>query len=202
MSTAPDYAQITALILAGGQGRRMGGADKGLLPLAGRPLIAHVLDRLTDFDHVVISANRNLEAYAAFGRPVLRDGLAGHPGPLAGILAALEIIETPWLLTVPVDAPRLPGCYAGRMWEAIPEPSGQAAVASDGERIQPVFSLLAKGLADDLRRYLGAGERRASAWLRRIGAHEADFPDHPRMFLNLNTPEALAALEREWEMRT
>ena len=202
MSTAPDFAQITALVLAGGQGLRMGGADKGLLPLAGRPLIAHVLDRLTAFDHVVISANRNLEAYAAFGWPVLRDGLAGHPGPLAGILAALEAIETPWLLTVPVDAPNLPGCYAERMQAAIPDSVGQAVVASDGERIQPVFSLLAKDLADDLRRYLEAGGRRASAWLQRIGAHEVDFPDHPQMFLNLNTPGALAALEREWELRT
>ena len=113
--------QITGLILAGGQARRMGGQDKGLIPLAGRPLIAWVIAALTpQVGRILISANRNQAAYAAFGHPVIGDEavgaeLAGFQGPLAGIAAAMTRMETPWLLTLPCDAPLAPADLAPRL---------------------------------------------------------------------------------------
>ena len=109
-------SEITALVLAGGRGSRMGGVDKGLQGFRGLPLALHALQRLQpQVGRVMISANRNLPAYEAFGVPVWPDGLADHAGPLAGFLTALEHCTTPWLLTVPCDSPRFPADLAARL---------------------------------------------------------------------------------------
>lgn len=98
--------RVAAVILAGGQGRRMGGADKGLLDYRGRPLVEWVLDALApQVAEILISANRNLDRYARYGRRVLPDALPDFPGPLAGVLAALDAVDTEWLLAVPCDTP-------------------------------------------------------------------------------------------------
>lgn len=198
--------QITGLILAGGRARRMGGQDKGLIPLAGRPLIAWVIAALQpQVGRILISANRNQAAYAAFGHPVIGDeavgeALAGFQGPLAGIAAALSVAETPWLLTLPCDAPLPPVDLAARLAAALvhggsARATSDLAVAWDGARIQPVHALLSRSLLPDLLTFLAAGERRLETWQARHHPAIADFSDCPQAFLNLNAPEDIQRLE-------
>lgn len=188
---------ITGVILAGGRGRRFGGADKGLLPLHGRPLIEHVIAALRpQVAELLISANRNLERYAAYGCRVLPDTLADHPGPLAGMLSALRAAATPYVLSAPCDVPAPPADLAARLGAALVQAQSQAAVAVCGGQVQPVFALLHRALADDLQEYLAGGGREAGAWLRRQHAANADFSDRPQAFENVNTPEDLRRLDR------
>ncbi len=190
---------ITGLILAGGRGRRMGGQDKGLLQLASRPLVRHVFERLApQVTKVIISANRNRNAYRALGCPVLADSLPGHPGPLAGMLAALEHIDTDWLLTVPVDCPRLPADLAARLLAAVKANHARAAVASVAGHREPAFNLVHRDRLPLLAEALAAGERRLGAWLAQQGAVAVDFPDRAAAFDNLNTPDDLQRLEKRF----
>mgnify|MGYP001172838676 FL=1 len=190
----------TGVLLAGGRAERMGGRDKGLLPLAGEPLIAHGIRRLKpQVAELLISANRHGETYQRFGCRVVGDGADERfRGPLAGMLAALRVATTPWVLTAPCDSPLLPPDYAARMLAAL---AGTRAVASvvDGEGgWQPVFALLSVELRDDLAAWLAAGEGGVERWLRRHRPARVEFPDRPGLFRNVNTPEELARLEAEW----
>jgi molybdopterin-guanine dinucleotide biosynthesis protein A len=191
---------VTGVILAGGRAERMGGRDKGLLTLAGEPLIAHGIRRLRpQVKELLISANRNLEEYREFGCPVIRDAEAERfRGPLAGMLAALRAAATPYVLTAPCDAPLPPPDYARRMLAALDRDGAPAAVAWAEEGWQPVFALLPVELADDLAAWLAAGEGGAGRWLRRSRPARVDFPDCPGLFRNVNTPEELARLEADW----
>ena len=178
----------------------MGGADKGLLPLAGRPLAAWVLDRLApQVDRLLVNANRNAAHYARLGHPVLADGLPPGTGPLAGVLAGLEAAPG-LLLTAPCDAPLLPRDLAARLGAALAaHPRALAAVAHDGRRLQGLFALYRTGAAAALAGFLAAGGRRVEDWLEAAGAVAVDFRHAPRAFTNLNDPEALAALAAHWE---
>lgn len=184
---------ITAVILAGGRGSRMGGADKGLLRFQDRPLVEHARDALApQVERILVSANRNVEQYGALGCEVVQDEptLAGA-GPLAGIGAALERCQTDYLLTVPCDAPFLNEQLAIRLWRALQHDRSLAAVAHDGERMQPVFSLLHRELRTPLRAFLHGGQRRARDFLLQQQAVAVDFSDTPAMFVNLNRPADL-----------
>jgi molybdopterin-guanine dinucleotide biosynthesis protein A len=189
--------RITGLILAGGAGRRMGGADKGLLPYMGRPLVAHVIERLApQVDRLMISANRNIEDYRAFGYPVLLDGpgyaTGDYPGPLAGLAAGLAACPTPWLLACPCDCPALPPDLAARLLAAVTAGGGAAlAVATVEGRIQPTFQLCRRESLPSLNAFLAAGNRRVGGWCREMAAIEVPFPDHGA-FANINSPEDLA----------
>jgi molybdenum cofactor guanylyltransferase len=192
--------QITGLVLAGGLGSRMGGADKGLQPLAGRPLVAHVLERLLpQVGGVIVNANRNPEAYAAFGWPVCPDTLPGHPGPLAGMLAGLERCTTPWLLSVPCDSPRLPSDLAARLGEAAEREGARIALPVTLEegrlQVQPVFCLLHSSLRASLAAALAAGERKIMRWADAQRALRVAFDDQPGAFVNANTGAELGRLE-------
>jgi len=191
-----DKTLITGLLLAGGRARRMGGEDKGLLPLAGLPLAAWALKSLSvQVDHLLISANRNHQRYRELGAEVISDTLGDFSGPLAGFAAGLGQIRTPWLVTVPCDSPLVVPDYVSRLWAAI-EPGGiDAVVAHDGNRLQPVFSLLRRGVLGDLEAFLDLGERKIDLWLERLSWRIVDFSDAPEMFLNVNTPEDLARVE-------
>ncbi len=191
-----DKTLITGLLLAGGRARRMGGEDKGLLPLAGLPLAAWALKSLSvQVDHLLISANRNHQRYRELGAEVISDTLGDFSGPLAGFAAGLGQIRTPWLVTVPCDSPLVVPDYVSRLWAAI-EPGGiDAVVAHDGNRLQPVFSLLRRGVLGDLEAFLDLGERKIDLWLERLSWRIVDFSDAPDMFLNVNTPEDLARVE-------
>jgi molybdopterin-guanine dinucleotide biosynthesis protein A len=183
---------ISGLILAGGMGRRMGGADKGLLLLHGRPLAALSLERIKpQVGKVFISANRNLEAYAALGAEVLPDLLPDYPGPLAGIHAALTRIETPWLATCPCDSPYLSSDLVERLMAAASASNAPLAVAKTGGRAQPAFMLCRRELLPALTAWLQSGNRRVGAWQESLGVAQADFEDCPEAFANFNTPEDL-----------
>lgn len=183
---------ITGLILAGGMGRRMGGADKGLLLLHGRPLAALSLERLRpQVGQLFISANRNLATYATMGAEVLPDLLPDYPGPLAGIHAALSRIETSWLATCPCDSPYLPSDLVERLMAAASASNAPLAVAKTAGRSQPAFMLCRRELLPALTAWLQSGNRRVGAWQASQGATQADFEDCPEAFANFNTPEDL-----------
>jgi molybdopterin-guanine dinucleotide biosynthesis protein A len=187
---------ITGLVLAGGMARRMGGEDKGLVQLLGRPMIEHVLSALRpQVGPVLINANRNLERYAEFGHPVIPDQLAGYMGPLAGVLAALQHLRTEFMLTVPCDAPLIANDLARRLHDNCIAVGADVAVATDGRRQQPVFLLLRAGVASGLAAYLAAGGRKIDAWFAQLRLAEADFSDEPDTFINVNDPDERQRVE-------
>jgi molybdenum cofactor guanylyltransferase len=201
--TAPE--DITGLLLAGGRGARMGGADKGLQNFNGVPLALHALLRLQpQVGELLVNANRNLSAYEAFGWPVWPDALPDFAGPLAGFLTGLERCETPWLVTVPCDTPLFPADLVQRLAEAAQREDAQIAMASapeaDGQlRTQPVFCLLRRELLDSLVRFTHEGGRKIDAWTaqHRTAVVAFDRPgDDPRAFFNANTLAELRQLER------
>jgi molybdopterin-guanine dinucleotide biosynthesis protein A len=187
---------VTGLVLAGGLGRRMGGLDKGLVTLAGRPMIEHVLAALRpQVREVWINANRNHDRYAAYGHPLVEDGVPGFAGPLAGVLGGLQRVDSGFLLTVPCDAPLLAPDLAERLHAACLAYGADVAVASDGQRRQPVFLLLRAGLAPALSAWLDDGGRKVDDWLRQQRAVEVPFADEPDTFVNLNDPAECAHVE-------
>jgi len=201
---------ITALILAGGRGSRMGGVDKGLQNFKGLPLVLHILQRLqmgAGVGQILINANRNLAAYESMGVPVWPDGVADFPGPLAGFLTGLEHCETPYLLTVPCDTPLLPLDLAQRLANALQSQQADIAMATapesgrDGQvqlRTQPVFCLLRASLIDSLMQFVNQGGRKIDAWTarHRTVAVAFDQPgDDPLAFANANTLLELQQLE-------
>ncbi|MCG8488224.1 MAG: molybdenum cofactor guanylyltransferase [Chromatiales bacterium] len=192
-----DRSEYTAVILAGGRGSRMGGNDKGLVLLEGKPLIEHVITTIApQVGHLLINANRNMADYQKFGYPVIRDELSGYQGPLAGIYSALEQISTPDLITVPCDGPRLPQDLVARLARAREAEAADIAVAHDGKRLQPVYALIAKKLRPSLKAYLDGGDRKIDLWYAQHKMATADFSDIPETFLNINTPEERNAFEQ------
>ncbi len=200
-----DKNDVTGLILAGGRGTRMGGADKGLQNFRGMPLALHTLLRLApQVGEVMINANRNLSAYESFGVPVWPDSLADYPGPLAGFLTGLERCETGYLMTVPCDTPLFPQDLVARLGEALEREGGDIAMAAareeDGRlRSQPVFSLLRHDLLESLVRFTHEGGRKIDAW---TGQHRTVIVpfdregDEPSAFFNANTLAELHRLEQ------
>jgi molybdenum cofactor guanylyltransferase len=185
---------ITALVLAGGKGRRMGGRDKGLLPFGDKPLVGHVLDAIApQVGALLISANRNQADYRRFGYPVLADPLDDFQGPLAGFLAGLEQMQTAYLLTLPCDGPVVVDDLAGRLASGLTAADAEIAVAHDGRRLQPVYALLHRRVLPGLRIALQEGERKIDRWYPRNRWVTVDFSDVPEQFDNINTPEDYAS---------
>ncbi len=184
---------VTTVILAGGQGSRMGG-DKALKLLRGRPLIEWVIGALrgqgTD---IVISANDNVAAYAAYGYPVLADTVAGYAGPLAGVHAAMQSAATEWVASVPCDTPFLPRDLMARLLAAA-DAADAAVAAAEGKR-HPTIAIYRTRVLPELDRYLAQGGRRVGDWLRQLHAREAAFDD-AAAFININSLEELEAANR------
>ena len=188
---------IAGIVLAGGQGLRMGGGDKGLRMLGGMPMLAHVVARVRpQVAALAINANGDAARFAGFGLPVVADTVPGQKGPLAGVLAGMRWAAANGeqdLLTVPTDTPFLPPDLVHRLAEA----RGGAAVACavSGGRLHPVVALWRVADADVLEASLRRGAGRVQGWMRRQGLAEVHFdgPDDP--FANINTPEDLAAAE-------
>ncbi|MBP8286216.1 MAG: molybdenum cofactor guanylyltransferase MobA [Rhodoferax sp.] len=202
--------EITALILAGGLGSRMGGIDKGLQDFKGTPLVWRILCRLRQSNSVgqyMINANRNLDDYQSMGVAVWPDSLTDFPGPLAGFLTGLTHCNTPYLLTVPCDTPLMPLDLATRLAEAMCTESADLAMAvapeldTDGSlqlRPQPVFCLLKTSLADSLATYMAGGGRKVRGWtdLHRTTLVAFDRAgDDAMAFYNANTLAELQQLE-------
>ncbi len=210
---------ITGLLLAGGEGMRMGGRDKGLQHFHGMPLAAQVLQRLSpQVGTLLISANRHLDDYRQFGCAVIPDALPGFQGPLAGMHAGLMQCQTAWLLSVPCDAPFLPHNLAQRLGAAAIAGHADLAYAvttdhdthpnkhqnkhhhaphdtrHDTRREHPVFALMRRDVRDDLAAYLAAGGRKVREWQRGLRAVAVPFDD-ARAFSNLNTADELQAAQ-------
>jgi len=200
MSMAIDKDDITGLILAGGRGSRMGGADKGLQNHLGMPLAMHALMRLApQVGHMMINANRNLGAYEAFGVPVWPDALPDYPGPLAGFLAGLERCETPYLVTVPCDTPNFPLNLVQRLAEALERDDAEIAMAATREdgalQVQPVFCLMKTGLMESLVAFTHAGQRKIDRWTALHRCVAVEF-DEAAAFFNANTADELRQLQQ------
>ena len=189
---------IAGAVLAGGQGRRMGGEDKGLVEIAGRPMVAHVVERLRpQVGTLLVNANRNRERYAEIAEcRVVADREDGYAGPLAGMASAMEAAGTRFLLTAPCDAPLVSERLGARLYAALHSEGAELCVAHDGTRLQPVFALIDCALLDTLLAYLRSGERKIDRWYARHRMAQADFSDLPQSFSNINTPEERRALER------
>ena len=186
---------ITGLILAGGLGRRMGGRDKGLQPFRGKPMAAWAIERLApQVDVLLINANQNLAAYAAFGYPVVPDRIAGFAGPLAGLHTGLLACETPLLVTAPCDSPFLPEDLVARLRAALEAAGADLAVAQTGTQPHPVFCLVRREVLDGLTAFLEAGGRKVDAWYAALKVAEVPFADETA-FANINTLDELNQLE-------
>ena len=189
-------ADISAVILAGGRARRMGGEDKGLLELRGRPLLDYIITALQpQVGEILVNANRNLDRYRAFGYPVVEDIMDDFCGPLVGMATGMQATGKPWLLTVPCDSPFGPAQLAATLGHALVTEQAALSVAHDGLRMQPVFALLDCRLLPDLLDYLNGGGRKIDIWYAQHRLALADFSAAPEAFLNLNRPEDRAGLE-------
>jgi molybdopterin-guanine dinucleotide biosynthesis protein A len=191
-AAGPDPGRITGLILAGGEGRRVGGADKGLLPFRGQTMVEWVVERLRpQVGPLLISANRNAEHYARLGAPVLADLRPGFHGPLAGIEAGLAACATPLLMCVPCDTPLIPADLVARLAAPLVDAAFDAVVVTAGGRRHSVTVLLRRELLPELSASLGAGERRVDRWLSSLHLREVTFDDCQEAFANLNSFAAM-----------
>jgi len=198
--------KISGIILAGGQGRRMGGTDKGLQLLRDKPLVAWVLERLApQVDELLISANRNLEAYARFGYRVIPDetgsiekSVEKFAGPLAGLQQGLKEAAHPLVITVPCDSPFLPVDLAQRLYTALNQQNAQLfqlAVAKTFDQPHPVFCLCRRDVLPHLDAFLKTGGRKFDTWYSTLKVTEVNFDDEAEAFGNINTLEELQTIE-------
>lgn len=206
MSHGIDPGEVTGVILAGGQSRRMGGGDKGLLDLVGKPMLAHAIDRLRpQVGRMLINANGDPARFARFGLPVAADTVTGFAGPLAGVLAGLRwsaanAPDARWVVTAAGDAPLLPSDLVRRLYSALAGRAGGIALARSFGELHPVIGLWPLALADDLEQALRQGVRKVLHWTDRHGTAAADFPPmrigsaEVDPFFNANTPEELDRL--------
>lgn len=197
-------SQITGLVLAGGMGRRMDSRDKGLVEFRGKPMAAHVIERLApQVGALIINANRNLDQYQALGHAVISDEVGGFAGPLAGLHAGLRACMTPYIVTAPCDSPFLPLDLVARLYAALTQDRAvgdnrgrgiELAVAHTGGFAQPVFTLCTTALLPSLTAFLERGGRKIDAWYSAHRVVEVTFADE-RAFANINTIEELQHLQ-------
>lgn len=191
-----QQTQVTGLILAGGRGSRMGGLDKGLIEWQGRPLIEPLIAALqAQVGTLMINANRNQAIYQGYGLPVISDQTPDYQGPLAGLVAAMHTVETPYMLTIPCDSLYLAPDFAARMLQTLNSSQAELVVAHDGERLQPTYALVPVALRANLAAFLARGERQLRAWYEQQQMTTADCRDIAIMFQNINTPAHYQALQ-------
>lgn len=195
-----NHREVEALILSGGQARRMGGIDKGLIPLKNKPLIAWTLERLKpQVDHIKINANRNIEVYKEFGLEVIQDSLPDFSGPLAGFHAGLKTCTHEYLVVVPCDSPLIDGSLVAKLFESLITNGADltyAATINKNKQIQthPVFCLMRKTVLSSLEEFL-KNDRKIDLWFKQINAVEVIFENETN-FANINTPDELEKLSQ------
>ena len=193
---ASPSSLITGVILAGGQGRRMGGVDKGLKVLRGRPMVQWVIERLEpQVDELLINANQNLDAYGRLGYRVIPDEIGGFAGPLAGLQRGLSEARHPLVATAPCDSPFLPRDLLARLLDALSQGKKDLAVAKTGDQPHPVFCLCRTSVRDSLNTFLAVGGRKIDAWYAQLDVVEVSFDDQTEAFSNINTPDELKSFE-------
>ncbi|OGA26232.1 MAG: molybdenum cofactor guanylyltransferase MobA [Betaproteobacteria bacterium RIFCSPLOWO2_02_FULL_67_26] len=187
---------VTGVILAGGRGTRMGGVDKGLQRLRGKPMVAWVIERFApQVNEILINANQNPAAYAGFGYRVIPDEIAGFAGPLAGLQRGLTEAAHDFVATVPCDSPFLPRDLIARLRGALEREAAEIAVARTGDQPHPVFCLCRKSVLGGLTGFLAGGGRKIDAWYSRLKVVEVLFDDQAGAFSNVNTEAELKAFE-------
>ena len=195
-------AEITAVILAGGRGRRIGGKDKGFVMLNNLPLIEHVIAAVSpQTGQLIINANRNIEEYQRYGFPVVSDTMTDYQGPLAGFASTLAAVDTDYIVTIPCDSPLLPADLVQRLVHALQNEDAELAVAHDGQRLQPVFALMRVSLLPSLLGFLQRGDRKIDLWYAQHKMAKADFSDIPETFLNINTPADQQHLQQHEKLK-
>src|ERR1700682_6392874 len=183
---------VTGIVLAGGQGRRMGSVDKGLALLLGRPMAAHVIERFApQVGEILINANRNMTEYMALGHAVIPDAIGGYAGPLAGLHVGLTHAAHPLVATVPCDSPFLPLDLVARLSSALSHDAADIAVARTFEQPHPVFALVRRSVLPHLTQFLQEGGRKIDAWYATLKATEVAFDDQADAFRNINTADEL-----------
>lgn len=188
---------VTGLVLAGGQGRRMGSVDKGLVQLGDAPMVRRVIDRFApQVDDVLINANQNLDRYRAFGYPVVEDAVGGFAGPLAGLHAGLSVATAPRIATVPCDSPFLPEDLVHRLTVALDAAQADLAVARTFDQPHPVFCLVERNVHTHLDSFLRGGGRKIDAWYATLHVIEVPFDDVADAFRNINTRDELEEANR------
>ena len=188
-------SDVTGVVLAGGQGSRMGGVDKGLQPFRGSPMVKHVIDRFApQVDELIVNANRNVEVYTEFGYRVISDEIEGFAGPLAGFERGLAHAKGSLVATVPCDSPFLPGDLVSRLRTALEARRADLAVARTGDQAHPVFCLMRRSVHASLAEFLATGQRKIDRWYAALAVVEVAFDDEPDAFLNINTRDELAQL--------
>lgn len=187
---------ISGVILAGGLGRRMGGIDKGLQELRGRPMVAWVAEGLAaQVDELLINANQNLDRYGAFGFRVVPDQIPDFAGPLAGLHAALSAAQHPLVVTAPCDSPFLPKDLVSRLHAGMVAAGAELAVAKTFDQPHPVFCLCQRAVLPHLTEFLASGGRKVDRWYATLKVVEVAFDDEAEAFENINTREELARFE-------
>ncbi len=188
--------RVTGLILAGGQGRRMGGVDKGLQNFRGKRLVDHVYERLApQVGGIIINANQNHDAYKSFGVRVVSDAIGNFAGPLAGLHAGLSVSRRPYLASVPCDSPFLPEDLVARLYAGLDGSGADIAVAKTGDQPHPVFCLARRSVLEHVTDFLKGGGRKIDAWYATLLVSEVAFDDEAAAFSNINTSDELKAFE-------
>jgi len=188
--------EIIGGVLAGGRATRMGGKDKGLQLLNGKPLWQHVADTLAgQVTAMAISANRHIDTYRQSGYAVYQDSLENYPGPLAGMLSVMQQSHGEWFIFCPCDTPFIPSCLVERLF--LLRGTAPVVWVHDGERDHPAIALMHRSLAPALQAYLAAGERRVMVFMRESGGHSVDFSDVKSAFVNVNTSEDLQMMQEK-----
>jgi len=199
----PEKGPVVGVLLAGGMSRRMGGGDKCLRLLEGRPILSHIVERAeSQVSRLIINANGDASRFSAYGLEVVPDVIDGFAGPLAGILTAMEwtaqnVPEAPWIASFATDAPFLPMDLVTRLHGGVAAGNADIAVAASGGRAHPVFALWAVKLRDDLRRAMEDEEiRKIDLWTARHRTQSVEFACAPvDPFFNVNQPDDLAEAE-------
>ena len=193
-----EQTKVTGVILAGGLARRMNNQDKGLIQFKGRPLVSYAIDAMSAVaDLTIISANRNIADYQAFGLPVVSDQSDNFDGPLAGVLSGMIFAETGALLVMPCDSPFVMAQHLQKLLSIQIENDVDIAVAFDGERLHPVFLAINTALKPSLHAYLHSGQRKVDTWLEQQNMVKADFSAEKVIFTNINSLSELVDLEAQ-----
>jgi molybdopterin-guanine dinucleotide biosynthesis protein A len=191
-------SKITGVILAGGLARRMDNQDKGLVKYQGQPLITYAINAMRPLvDQLLINANRNIESYQQFGLPVVSDLTDNFDGPLAGILSAMQAIDSELLMVMPCDCPLITAEHLQKILLTRAEHAADIAVAFDGERLHSVLLLLKTDLQPSLAAYLARDQRKVETWLNQHKVVKVDFSITPEILVNLNTMTELSELEEK-----
>ena len=192
--TRIEKNQLTTLILAGGKSSRMGGTDKGLLKINDEYLVCHLESLAKKYsNHVLVNVNRNINTYESLGLNVCKDFMDGFQGPLAGMYIGLKLAKTKYIITMPCDGPFVKKNYFQKMIEI--EEGFNINVAYDGDRIQPVYSLINCDLVDSLDQFLKTGQRKIDKWYSNCSTNQIDFSDDKKMFININDQNELKKYE-------